>query len=70
MIPGMIAFMTRPQKIRNVKQLADIAHFYTIRLPFVCVMVPVGFLFEFLVTFPYIVLTAIDGRRQAKRTDR
>ncbi len=36
-------------------------HFYTVKLPFIFIMVPTGFVFEYLITFPYIVLTSIEG---------
>lgn len=40
--------------------------FYLIKLPFVYIAAPLGFLFDFIITFPYIVMTEIDGRRGKK----
>ncbi len=49
-----------------VKIIFKRLRFYTIKLPFVYLMIPLGFLFEFLVTFPFIVMVAIDARRKRK----
>lgn len=41
-----------------------ILKFYVIKLPFVYIAAPLGFLFDFIITFPYIVMTELDGRRK------
>ncbi|NOY68551.1 MAG: hypothetical protein GXP53_03535 [Deltaproteobacteria bacterium] len=41
-----------------------ICKFYLIKLPFVYIAAPLGFLFDFIITFPYIIMTEIDGRRK------
>lgn len=38
--------------------------FYALKLPFVYLMIPLGFLFEFIITFPFIVMVTIDARRK------
>jgi len=40
--------------------------FYTVKLPFIYLAIPIGFIFEYLITFPYIVLCTIDGLFQKK----
>jgi hypothetical protein len=40
--------------------------FYTIKLPFIYLAIPVGFIFEYLITFPYMVLCTIDCLLQKK----
>jgi hypothetical protein len=40
--------------------------FYSIKLPLIFITIPVGFLFDFLVTFPYSILCIIDARMQNK----
>ncbi len=49
------------QPFRNLFKLL---HFYLIKLPFIYITVPAGFLFEFFITCPFIVMTFIDARRQ------
>jgi len=45
-------------KIRKIyKQFV----FYTIKLPLIYIAIPVGFVFEYLITFPYIVLCTLDS---------
>ncbi|MBS3808831.1 MAG: hypothetical protein KGY38_01575 [Desulfobacterales bacterium] len=50
----------------KIRSYARILKFYTVKLPFVYLMIPVGFIFEYLVTLPYIVLVSIDERRQTR----
>jgi len=40
--------------------------FYTVKLPFIYLAIPIGFIFEYLITFPYIILCTIDGHFQKK----
>lgn len=40
--------------------------FYLIKLPFVYIAAPLGLLFDFIITFPYIVMTELDVRRWKK----
>lgn len=41
-------------------------HFYCIKLPLIFIMIPIGFIFEYVITFPFIILTALD-RNSSKR---
>ena len=50
--------------VRNTgKQL----RFYFIKIPFVYLMVAIGFIFEFLITFPLDILVLIDAHRRKNR---
>ncbi len=40
--------------------------FYTVKLPLIFITIPVGFIFDFLVTFPSIVLCSLDARLKNK----
>jgi hypothetical protein len=40
--------------------------FYSIKLPLIFITIPVGFLFDFLITFPYAILCIIDARMRNK----
>lgn len=51
----------------KTRRYAKTLKFYTVKLPFVYLMIPVGFIFEYLVTLPYIVMVSIDERRQARK---
>jgi len=45
-------------KIRKIyKQVV----FYSIKLPLIYIAIPMGFVFEYLITFPYIVLCSLDS---------
>ena len=58
-----------PRAVRNrLKTLYDRVIFYTIKLPFVFIAAPIGFLFEGLITLPYIIMTEIDGRHIRKKS--
>ncbi len=48
---------------RMIKNL----HFYLVRLPFIYLAIPIGFIFEFLITFPYVVMCEIDRKCRQKR---
>ena len=37
--------------------------FYALQLPFVYSMAAIGFVFEFLMTFPFAIAASIDARR-------
>lgn len=55
--------------IRNRwKALYDRGIFYAFKLPFVYIAVPMGFLFEYIITFPYIVMTGIDAHGKKKKS--
>ena len=51
-----------PKRTRLLKTLK----FYLLKLPFVYAAIPLGFIFEFIITFPYIVMTGLDKRRRVK----
>jgi hypothetical protein len=47
--------------------------FYTINLPLILITIPMGFLFELIVTFPFIICCTIDnlnsGRTLSKKPE-
>ena|GEM_PF-2956586 len=51
----------------QIRKIYRTLHFYVIKLPFIYITVPIGFLFEYLVTFPYIIMVSIDTHRQNRR---
>jgi len=55
----------------QIRRIAGRLHFYLIRLPLIYALIPIGFIFEFVVTFPFMVLTRLDRDRapQKKETD-
>lgn len=50
----------------KTKQCIKALRLYTLKIPFVFLMAAAGFIFEFLITFPHIVMVKIDERRSAK----
>jgi hypothetical protein len=40
--------------------------FYTVKLPLIFITIPIGFIFDFLVTFPSIILCSLDARTKRK----
>jgi len=44
-------------------------HFYFIKLPLIYILIPIGFLFEFLITLPFLILTSLD-RYASKKSRR
>jgi len=55
----------------TIRRIAGRLHFHLIRLPLIYALIPIGFIFEFLVTFPFMVLTRLDRDRppQKRKTD-
>jgi hypothetical protein len=51
-----------------MKPLYKKIHFYMVKLPFIYLAIPIGFIFEYLITFPYLILCAIDSFSQKKTT--
>jgi hypothetical protein len=51
----------------SIKTLYKQFLFYTVKLPFIYIAIPTGFVFEYLITFPYMVLCVIDSLCQKKR---
>lgn len=47
----MIKFPTGLKKIK----------FYTVNLPLIFITIPIGFIFEFIITFPYIIFCTLDS---------
>jgi len=45
-------------------------HFYFIKLPFIFIMIPIGFIFEYLITFPFLILTTLDRNAPKKTRDK
>lgn len=50
--------------VSGIRELGKAIRFYAVKLPFIYLMIGLGFVFEFLLTYPYIILVAIDERRQ------
>jgi len=44
--------------------------FYTVKLPFIYIAIPTGFIFEYLITLPFILLCAFDSISQNKKRGR
>ena len=40
--------------------------FYTIKLPFILILILVGFIMESLVELPFNLMTRLDGRRRPR----
>lgn len=40
--------------------------FYTVKLPLIFITIPIGFIFDFLITLPSIILCSIDARTKNK----
>jgi len=53
--------------IKIQKKLKKIK-FYTINLPLIFITIPIGFIFEFIITFPFIIFCMVDSLGQKKRT--
>ena len=53
--------------VRVLNRIIKILNFYMLKLPFVYIMIPIGFVFEFLTTFPFAVMVSIDGFRRKNR---
>lgn len=49
-----------------LKHMLKRLYFYVIKIPFVYFMVTIGFVFEWLLTLPFIILVSIDAYRQKK----
>ena len=46
-----------------MRQIYKKLYFYLIRLPLIYILIFTGFVFEFLVTFPFRVLASLDRHR-------
>lgn len=49
-----------------MRQACKKLYFYIIRLPLIYILIFTGFIFEFLVTFPFRVLASLDSHRHKK----
>jgi hypothetical protein len=58
--------MAKNRRTSKIKQWAAVLHFYTIRLPGVFVLAPLGFVFEFVVTSPWRLAVALESCRRKK----
>ncbi len=38
--------------------------FYTVKLPFILMIIPLGFILEFFISLPFIVICSLDHRLQ------
>ena len=54
------------KKPANLRRAYKTLYFYTIRLPLIYLLIPMGFIFEFLITFPFLVLASLDRNRCKK----
>ncbi len=41
--------------------------FYTVKLPLILITIPIGFLFDFLIAFPSVILCSIDAWMRNKQ---
>jgi len=55
------------RRATKLYKIYRILHFYCIKLPLIFIMIPIGFIFEYVITFPFIVLTALDRNPSKKR---
>ena len=53
--------------VSGIRELGKAIRFYAVKLPFIYLMIGLGFVFEFLLTYPYMILVAIDTYRQARK---
>ncbi len=49
------------------ENMLKILYFYLVKLPVVYILVTIGFVFEFLTTFPFVVMVSIDTYRRKNR---
>ena len=52
-------FITIKKRLKKIK-------FYTVNLPLILITIPIGFIFEYIITFPFIVLCTLDSLKQEK----
>ena len=55
------------EMVSGIRQFGKAIRFYAVKLPFIYLMIGLGFVFEFLLTYPFMILVTIDERRQAGR---
>ncbi len=55
---------------KNLPYPADRILFYAIKLPFIYLMIFLGFAFEFAVTLPYQIMIILDSIRESKKEAR
>jgi len=44
--------------------------FYAIKLPLIYLTLAIGFIFQFFITFPYMLICILDGMSTEKKTGR
>jgi len=54
----------------EIKKTLKKIKFYTVNLPLIFFMIPVGFIFEFIVTFPFIIFCTLDSMGNRKKTNK
>ncbi|MBS0013125.1 MAG: hypothetical protein KFF46_04065 [Desulfobacterales bacterium] len=59
--------MTTNKPETKTKKFRKALHFCTIRLPAVFVLAPLGFVFEWMLSFPWKLALALDGRKPGSR---
>jgi len=55
-------------KRSNMLPIAKRTLFYGIKLPFILLLIILGFMMEYIVELPFNVLTRLDGRRRCRGT--
>ncbi len=60
--------MLHGQTRTKLRRTARPLYFYTVRLPLIYSLIWIGFLIEFGISFPWIILTSLDrDRRKIRR---
>jgi len=54
-------------KTRFMLPIAKRYFFYSVKLPLILLLIIIGFMMEYIVELPFIVLTRLDGRRRCRR---
>jgi hypothetical protein len=52
-----------------MKKMLTTAKFYAIKFPLILLAIFVGFLFEFIVNFPFFVFCTLDGTGSTKKRE-
>jgi hypothetical protein len=59
-------FKKRTSRIRENWHMYDRIRFHLVKLPFILLLITFGFIFEFLITLPFIVLCTLDNLFRGK----
>ena len=58
------------QSLAATVKFIDKLRFYLIKLPFILVIVPIGFVLEFMICFPFFIICVVDGWFQQSHSRR